>query len=89
MRRVVLMCALVAFVTFGLTPLAAGQAQPPQAKPTAGAARQIEGRWLGTIDTPEGTVPASAELKVDGSVIKGSLTAGPVQRGDRGRLGRG
>ena len=77
MRRVVLMSALVAIVMIGLTPLATGQAQPPQGKPAAGAASQIEGRWAGTIDTPEGTVPSVAELKLDGGVIKGSLTAGP------------
>ena len=70
MRRVVLMSALVAIVMIGLTPLATGQAQPPQGKPAAGAASQIEGRWAGTIDTPEGTVPSVAELKLDGGVIK-------------------
>jgi len=71
MHRAGLMGGLIVAIVFGVATGLSGQA-PPQA---AGSA--IDGRWEGTVGTPEGVVAAIVELKSEAGAIKGMMTAGP------------
>lgn len=58
------------------TPQAQSSAQAAPRTQPAAAGSPIDGRWEGTVDTPDGPSQAIAELKLDGGVIKGTMTAG-------------
>lgn len=66
--------SLVLITSFSLAAGAHAQAPPPQSQPAAASA--IDGRWEGTVDTPDGPAQAVAELKLEAGVIKGTMTAG-------------
>ena len=39
------------------------------------AAADVTGAWKGTVDTPNGSIDISANLKADGNTVTGTLTA--------------
>lgn len=40
----------------------------------------VNGKWMYTMDTPDGQVPVTLELKVDGKQVTGFVSTGPERR---------
>jgi hypothetical protein len=75
-RRTVALIGLFVFALV-LAPVAGALAQDnPAATPDPKALAGVAGKYAGTANTPQGEMPFTAELKVDGTTISGTIGAG-------------
>ncbi len=50
-------------------------------------AADVSGKWTGSVDTPDGAVPLTFNLKADGATVTGTVTAaGPATEIKDGKL---
>ena len=75
MRKLITMAATLAFAASDV--VAAQQAEAPkqEAKPDAKAATGVAGKWVLSMETPNGTMNPRLDLKVDGKKVTGTLTS--------------
>jgi hypothetical protein len=75
MKKLITMAATLAFAAS--TVIAAQQAEAPkqEAKPDAKAATGVAGKWLMSMETPNGTMNPGLDLMVDGKKVTGTLTS--------------
>ena len=75
MKKLITMAAAFAFATSTL--IAAQQADAPkqEAKPDAKATTGVAGKWVLSMETPNGTMSPGLDLKVDGKKVTGTLTS--------------
>jgi hypothetical protein len=75
MKKLSMLVALLALTTGLSAQTPAPKEQTPAAKPDAKAAPELTGKWNLSVETPQGTMSNTMELKMDGKKVTGTITS--------------